>query len=174
MFFFYMQANAKDLKMSNLPVCNTINASKRQSVAKFLSKFCKPEIARELEANIHLISTSYDEYIDKSQQIILNIKNNPSLCDNHEDIVKMFDSELSKGTIVEMIEVESASRKKRFEQMLQEKYEMIKDDSVNATMKCRRCGSEELCLEQKQTRSADESMTLYISCNKCNNRWTLK
>lgn len=153
---------------------DTIDADKRRNVAIFLSKFCEPTIAREIEAEIHMMTTSEEEYIDKSQQIALNLNVNPILCEKKEDVVYMCDFELAKGTIVEDIERQSSIRKKRFEQILQEKYEMIKDDSVNATMKCRRCGSEELCWEQKQTRSADESMTLYVSCNKCKNRWTMK
>lgn len=37
--------------------------------------------------------------------------------------------------------------------------------------KCRRCGSLRTMSHQKQTRSADEPMTEFITCMSCNNHW---
>ena len=36
------------------------------------------------------------------------------------------------------------------------------------------CKSKEIDVEQKQTRSADEPMSLFCLCVKCGNRWTMK
>jgi DNA-directed RNA polymerase subunit M/transcription elongation factor TFIIS len=129
---------------------------------------------RDIESAIHSISTTYDEYIDKSQQIILNLKNNPNLRDIGINFVVKTDTFLSRGTIIEDIEQQTTIRRTRFEQMLQEKYELMNDKSFNTTLRCRRCGSSEVSWEQKQTRSADEASTVFCTCNKCNNRWTMK
>jgi DNA-directed RNA polymerase subunit M/transcription elongation factor TFIIS len=41
-------------------------------------------------------------------------------------------------------------------------------------LKCNKCQSKEVDVEQKQTRSADEPMTLFALCTKCGTRWTMK
>ena len=48
--------------------------------------------------------------------------------------------------------------------MLQEKYEALDDRAYDAIVRCRRCGSSDVAWEEKQTRSADEAMTLYVMC----------
>lgn len=153
----------------------TIEPEKRQCVLRLMNTFVEEIIVtRDIESAIHSISTSEEEYIDKCQQIILNLKNNILLKDHGANIVFKSDIELSKNTIIEDIERQSAERKSRFGQMLQEKYEMMNDTSFRETLKCRRCGSSDVSWEQKQTRSADEASTVFCNCNKCKNRWTMR
>jgi DNA-directed RNA polymerase subunit M/transcription elongation factor TFIIS len=38
-------------------------------------------------------------------------------------------------------------------------------------MQCRKCGSHDLNVEMRQTRSADEGMTAFITCAGCGHRW---
>jgi len=40
--------------------------------------------------------------------------------------------------------------------------------------KCGKCGSEETISAEKQTRSADEPMTVHVTCTACNNRWRVQ
>lgn len=40
-------------------------------------------------------------------------------------------------------------------------------------IKCRKCGSNEIDTEQKQTRSADEPMTVFCCCRVCGKRFTM-
>ena len=48
----------------------------------------------------------------------------------------------------------------------------MKDGTESSSvLQCRRCGSKDVSVEQKQTRSADEAMTLFICCLACNARW---
>ena len=152
----------------------TISVDKRKQVLKLLTKFSTFTKSRELEASIHSIVRNADEYTNKCQQIALNLKNNPKLQDKDFELIMLSDMEMSKGTILEDIENEAILRKQRFEQMLQEKYEMLNDKSFNTTLKCRRCGSSEVGWEQKQTRSADEASTIFCTCNKCKNRWRMQ
>lgn len=152
----------------------TIPVDKRKQVLKLLTNLSTFSKSRELEANIHSIVRNSDEYINKCQQLALNLKNNPKLQDKDFELIMLSDVEMSKGTILEDIENEAILRKKRFEQMLHEKYEMLNDKSFNTTLKCRRCGSSEVGWEQKQTRSADEASTVFCTCNKCKNRWRMQ
>lgn len=48
-----------------------------------------------------------------------------------------------------------------------------RDDSVGEFIQCRRCKSHAVDTEQKQTRSADEPMTLFCMCRKCGLRFTM-
>ena len=44
-------------------------------------------------------------------------------------------------------------------------------EAVKGLFKCTKCGSEETISSQKQTRSADEPMTIFITCLKCGKKW---
>ena len=154
---------------------DTIPAQKRRNVLRMLCKISNDlETSRIIESAIHSVSRQEAEYIDKAQQLIFNIKQNPALIKNKEDILLLTDDQMAKNTVIEDIQHETELRKTRFEQMLQEKYDMVNDKSYNTTLKCRRCGSAEVSWEQKQTRSADEASTVFCTCNKCNNRWTMR
>lgn len=58
--------------------------------------------------------------------------------------------------------------------MLQEKYEALDDRTFEAIVRCGKCKSPEVAWEDKQTRSADETATLYCVCTKCKHRWVLR
>ena len=90
------------------------------------------------------------------------------------EVVLSSDSSLSEGTIVGRIEEEGKARSLRFQQMLQDKYDALDSDKFEAIVKCRRCGSEEVSWEEKQTRSADEGATVFCVCIACKNRWVLR
>tara|TARA_B100000945_G_C20362252_1_gene587769 strand:- start:772 stop:1251 length:480 start_codon:yes stop_codon:yes gene_type:complete len=153
----------------------TIEPTNRRNVLYLLDKFNNNmKNSRDLEAAIHASCRNKNEYMDKCQQIILNIMKNPKLRGNGIDLIVKTDTEMSKGTILEDIQNQSNIQRIRFEQMLTEKYELMNDKSYNTTLKCRRCGSSEVSWEQKQTRSADEASTVFCTCQKCNNRWTMR
>jgi len=40
-------------------------------------------------------------------------------------------------------------------------------------VQCRRCGSEETTVQEKQTRSADEAATMFCTCTKCGKEWRI-
>jgi DNA-directed RNA polymerase subunit M/transcription elongation factor TFIIS len=45
--------------------------------------------------------------------------------------------------------------------------------TVECQIKCGRCKSTQVSVEQKQTRGADESMTVFVQCDKCGLRWKM-
>lgn len=47
----------------------------------------------------------------------------------------------------------------------------LKPEAMTNLFKCRKCGSRETSYYEVQTRSADEPMTQFITCLKCNNYW---
>lgn len=62
-------------------------------------------------------------------------------------------------------------------QYLSEKYNLDKkeeenvDDTPDGMFKCRKCKSQKTSYYELQTRSADESATVYVTCHNCGNKW---
>ena len=130
-------------------------------------------VSREIEAACHSIADSTTFYSDKVAQIVTNLHTNPKLLQHGINLAIMSDRTMAVGTLIENIENESQERRRHFENMVQEKYDLMNDISVKSALKCRRCGSAEVSIEQKQTRGADEAMTIFCTCNKCQNRWKM-
>ena len=63
--------------------------------------------------------------------------------------------------IVERIQREEALRSEQVQTMLNEKYDNVsrQDARGESVLRCNNCGSSEIHFSQKQTKSADESMT---------------
>lgn len=49
--------------------------------------------------------------------------------------------------------------------------ESIPKHQNNGLLKCGRCGSNNVSYFERQTRSADEPMTVFATCDKCGNKW---
>jgi len=55
-----------------------------------------------------------------------------------------------------------------------EKVQFEKRETVGSTQyKCGKCGQRDVSIAAAQTRSADEGITLFISCNNCPNHWKM-
>lgn len=63
----------------------------------------------------------------------------------------------------------------KYRAKIQKAKEVLSEKSTASTgiFKCSKCGSYDVDTEQKQTRSADEPMTVFCKC-RCGARWTLK
>lgn len=161
--------------MLRLPAAQyDISAERRIAVTRLLSRFVDFDVARNVEANIHGFAINDDHYNDLSLRCALNCRAN---ADNASEwMMCESDEALAKGTILERIRQTKVDRDARFQRMLQEKYESISKDkgSYTSSLKCRRCNSNDVSWEQKQTRSADEGMSVYCACGVCGNRWTLR
>ena len=64
-----------------------------------------------------------------------------------------------------------------WKKMMDEKYKRDKNlyeekqEAMTDQYKCSRCKSRKCTYYELQTRSADESMTIFITCINCGNRW---
>ena len=144
----------------------------RLSAFKMLAEYQDWKLALQNEMAAHALSWSASMYQNKMQQIIFNVSANSNLQDR-TDIAFLSDCDLSRGTVIEDIEREQTNMAKRFQHMLQEKYELA-SRSTKTTMRCRRCGGTDIFAEQKQTRGADEAMTVFCTCSRCSLRWTMR
>ena len=128
-------------------------------------------LCRDVEALCHATSATPHEYGDLVRRAAFNLRENPRV---GREVALAPDDALVGGTLVGRIRAEAAARRERFEQMLQEKYDALNDRSFQAIVRCRRCGSEEVSWEEKQTRSADEAATVFCVCATCKNRWVVR
>ena len=106
-------------------------------------------------------------YVDRLRSVYINLKNDALIksVNNGEvksqDVAFMTHQEFCPEKWEELIKAKSMRDKNKFEQTIE-----ANTDSFT----CRKCFSKKCNYYALQTRSADESMTLYISCTNCGTR----
>ena len=131
------------------------------------------EFSRNMESCLFsFASDHYDDYIDKSQQILYNLMITPALKDMEcKKMVSLESEGLSKGTIMYKFQEQQKVLAERCKKNLSESIESMSNSS--SLISCRKCLSTHISWEQKQTRGADEAMTIFCTCNTCKSRWKM-
>lgn len=145
------------------------------------------KVCTELESALNNFSKNNSGvYKEKARSICFNLKRNASLRNNilegliePSKVMTMSTEELAtneKKAEREKLEKDlQDSRRLDWEQANEEKINDmcgIKGDLLNASLfTCGRCKSTKTTSTQKQTRSADEPMTVFVFCMNCGNRW---
>ena len=107
-------------------------------------------------------------YLDRLRSIYNNLKNERliKLVNNGEikshEIAFMTHQEMLPEKWEELLKAKSIRDKNKFEQNI---------EAATDTFKCRKCHSKKCTYYQMQTRSADEPMTIFVTCIDCGNRW---
>jgi transcription elongation factor S-II len=113
-------------------------------------------------------------YINKIRSLYTNLVKNNYVKNNRllqrvnsreftpEKLVSMSPNELFPENWKELID-----EKYRRDKILYE----TKKEAMTDQFKCGKCSSRETCYFEMQTRSADEPMTIFITCLNCGNRW---
>ena len=113
-------------------------------------------------------------YVNKCRSIYSNI-NNESYIKNINLLQKIKEKEIDTDNLAYMSFQELYPE--HWKQMLDDKYkkeQMLYENKLEAMtdqFKCGRCKSRECTYYELQTRSADEAMTIFITCLTCGNRW---
>jgi transcription elongation factor S-II len=143
--------------------------------------------AGELESAVEAWSGGdKSKYSEKVRSLVFNLKKNQPLRDRVilgevecDDLPKMSSEELqteekAKAT-QEVVQHLQDSRRLDWEQANEDKINEqcgIKGDLKKASLfTCGRCKSTKTTSTQKQTRSADEPMTVFVLCLNCGKRW---
>lgn len=155
-----------------------LKASVRASTSK--TEVDALHIARLVEQHIfHVTLQQQADYNAKVLQVAWNLKlNGKLLLSLHAPEVLVFldDQLLAQGTPVAEWWTGHEQRQQRQQQLLHEdaKFEEAEQmQSTHAALTCHRCHSRSIAVQQQQTRSADEGMTVYCTCKQCGLRWKM-
>ena len=80
------------------------------------------------------------------------------------------DEMFAVGTEIQAWTEQAKAHDQRQHDLLNGRVNAVEEDG-ESHIKCRRCKSDDVDIRQAQTRSADESATLFYKCNSCNQRW---
>jgi DNA-directed RNA polymerase subunit M/transcription elongation factor TFIIS len=107
-------------------------------------------------------------YIDRLRSVYINLTNHPRLVNmvkskeiKASELAMMTHQEMCPEKWEEAIRAKSIRDKNKFEQKI---------EAMTDRYTCRKCFSKQCSYYAMQTRSADEPMTLYITCLNCGTR----
>ena len=115
-------------------------------------------------------------YSNRVMEILHNIRENEEFRDN---IVngEIIPEELSSMDVIKMV---SKEKQEKLDETKKNKVNSIQSDWIlkhtkvtEGVYKCRKCGGNKTTQSEMQTRSADEPMTLFITCVDCGNGWKI-
>ena len=118
----------------------------------------------------------HDPYVTHIRMIATNLYNNAPFLVNRftpSKVVQLDTSVLILGTEKEAWQKSYVAQKKKEAAMLDTSDPLQADEGGEALIKCSRCKSSNVSWEQKQTRGADESMTVFFECKNCFKRWKM-
>lgn len=166
--------------LSALQACDAQTPPPRQRLqaARLLNSFAglTSDCALDLEQTIMSASLGcITIYLGQVRRQAYNIACNPAVASlPASQLIHLSNEEFSSGTLVERVQIEERDRMRGFSDLLKEKYEnVVRAQSSESILKCRNCGSSDITFSQKQTRGADESSTIFCSCQTCSKRWRL-
>mmetsp|Transcript_20874 Transcript_20874/g.45239 ORF Transcript_20874/g.45239 Transcript_20874/m.45239 type:complete len:312 (-) Transcript_20874:1758-2693(-) len=188
------EAEWRGLPQLRINICkklHTIFLLSKDDLSKDLNESAVKQLclarAGEVEAAIETWSKGVKQtYTEKVRSLVFNLKKNGSIRDqvilgqiSADRLPKMAAEELQTKEKAEERNVTvkklQDSRRLDWEQVNEKKLNDqcgIKGDLLKASLfTCGRCKSIKTTSTQKQTRSADEPMTVFVFCMNCGNRW---
>lgn len=157
---------------------------------KFLEdKFSKEDIrALEksiFEATFNLAQKNYiarnwktPQFVEIYRQIVRSVFSNihpDSPVNNPRLLIRVLEGEFKLNEIPSMTSYEMFPEKwfELRDKQLQREQKILEGNKSRATdqFKCRRCGKRECTYYELQTRSADEPMTIFVTCLNCGKEW---
>lgn len=110
----------------------------------------------------HLTSHVQNEWLDRVFHACASLEVGGK---GTEDDAELFEKTNHKKLLDDM---------KRDEECVLELVSNMKKERTSGFLTCKNCRSTKVDVDQMQTRSADEPMTLFALCLDCGNRWTKK
>ena len=113
-------------------------------------------------------------YINKARSLYTNLSPN-SYVKNKRLLARLEKNEFTPEKLVNMSYQELFPE--NWKELIDEKYRRdkvlfeTKKEAMTDQFQCKKCKSRETCYYEVQTRSADEPMTIFITCLNCGNRW---
>lgn len=156
-FFEYLKKNLKDKEDENA------------------EKELKDKIV-EIENKIFESFKGESPYINRVLEILHNLKDEK----NDEFRENIINGTIKPEQLCKMSSIDMLSKKKQeeIEKEKERKVDEVRTDWLEkhgqiteGVYKCKKCGGKRTIQHEQQTRSADEPMTLFITCVDCKNTW---
>lgn len=157
---------------------------------KFLENMFSKEVIRELERGIFENAYNYaqknyiarnwktPQFVEIYRQVVRSVFSNihpSSPVKNPRLLKRVLDGEFKLSEIPSMTAYEMFPEKwfELRDKQLQREQKILEGNKSRATdqFKCRRCGKRECTYYELQTRSADEPMTIFVTCLNCGKEW---
>ena len=166
------------------------NVSKRNNTRKNLYKYLEGNLKDknyeskkalmdkvvEIEEKLHEILKGETPYLNRVLEIIHNLKDE----NNNEFRNNIIDGKIKPEELCTMDATEMLNKNKQeeIEKQIKERIDEVRTDwnekhgeVTEGVYKCRVCGGKKTIQHEQQTRSADEPMTLFITCVNCKYTW---
>ncbi len=111
---------------------------------------------------------AYDEatYLENLSRIVFS---NAARDDTPSDILRMSDEQYYDST-----KASEGTRRRDHERAVRlKRLEQIVAGCTAGALTCRKCHGDKISIQQKQTRSADEGMTVFCKCDACGTQWRM-
>lgn len=158
--------NTRKKLYTNLITCIDNEEEKKELINKVLA----------IENVIYNKLKGDSPYTNRVLEILHNLKTN-------EDFKKkVVNGELSPEQLATMdvIEMLDKNKKKEINEAKENKVNSVRSDweethskVTSGVYKCKKCGGDKTKQHEMQTRSADEPMTIFITCTECGNSWRI-
>jgi len=151
----------KNIKLSRCIEQNIYNYTINQSKKKNIKRYWENDIFKNLYlSKIISIYSNLDKncYI-KNEHFLERIKNKEI---DYKKICELYVYDIFPENWKEYLNKKAKKDKLKYS---------LKPEAMTTLFKCNRCKSRECSFYEVQTRSADEPMTQFITCLKCNARW---
>jgi transcription elongation factor S-II len=184
------EVDNKDIIYIEKEICDLTNITRIKTLEIFLSLLeNKEDYFRDLERNLfnYTINTCIEKnivpswnsiftqvYINKARSLYTNLAPD-SYLKNKRLLTRLEKNEFTPEKIVNMSYQELFPE--NWKELIDEKYRRdkvlfeTKKEAMTDQFQCKRCKGRETCYYEVQTRSADEPMTIFITCLNCGNRW---
>ena len=164
-----------DIRLSTIEIFKNILSDKfaKQIEESIYNYTCETCVNRKIMKNWDNLFFK-KIYINKSRSLYSNM-NTESYIKNNNFIKKILNNEIDLTRIAYLNFQEIYPE--HWKKLLDEKYKRDKhlyedkQEAMTDQFKCGRCKSKKCTYYELQTRSADEAMTVFITCLNCGNRW---
>jgi len=107
-----------------------------------------------------------------SFNIFVNRDNIMDQVSHIRQLISLDENMLANGTAEENNFLYRYTRQQKFDTLCRT-FTQSDIESDQVFQRCRRCKNTDVTVDLKQTRSADEAMTVFVYCEKCESRWKM-